>query len=63
MRHADGTEETLELARYPVEGDAAPSVILMEKQNRDVVSLPPMTLKPARTPEPTPEPPAETPQP
>ena len=38
------------------QGDAAPSVILMEKQNRDVVSLPPMTLKPARTPEPTPEP-------
>ena len=34
------------------QGDAAPSVILMEKQNRDVVSLPPMTLKPARTPEP-----------
>ena len=29
------------------QGDAAPSVILMEKQNRDVVSLPPMTLKPA----------------
>ena len=26
VRHADGTEETLELARYPVEGDAAPSV-------------------------------------
>ena len=36
------------------QGDAAPSMILMEKQNRDVVSLPPMTLKPARTPEPTP---------
>lgn len=26
VRHADGTEETLELARYPVEGDAEPSV-------------------------------------
>ena len=26
VRHADGTEETLELSRYPVEGDAAPSV-------------------------------------
>ena len=42
------------------QGDAAPSVILMEKQNRDVVSLPPMTLKPACTPEPTTEP---TPEP
>lgn len=42
------------------QGDAAPSAILMEKQNRDIVSLPPMTLKPARTPELTPEP---TPEP
>ena len=26
VRHADGTEETLELARYPVEGDRAPAL-------------------------------------
>lgn len=44
VRHADGSEETLELARYPVEGDAAPA---LQQPDPETVVLNPGTLNDA----------------